>query len=87
MTCKPVSLGVAVGALWSFYVLFIGISAMFGWGSSLVTSLSSLYIGFSASIIGAFIGAVWAFADGFFAGVVIAWIYNKMSGGVSPDAV
>ncbi|VAW32336.1 hypothetical protein MNBD_CPR01-325 [hydrothermal vent metagenome] len=79
MTCKPISLGVAVGALWAFYVLFIGISAMFGWGTLLVISLSSLYIGFSASIIGALIGAVWAFADGFFAGFVIAWIYNKMS--------
>lgn len=77
--CKPISLGIAIGALWSFYVFFIGISAMFGWGNALVTLLSSLYIGFQASVLGAFIGAVWAFADGFIAGIVIAWVYNKVS--------
>jgi hypothetical protein len=74
--CQPLALGIAIGVLWAIYVLFVGIVAMFGWGAALVDALSSLYIGYAASIIGAIIGAIWGFVDGFIAGVVIAWIYN-----------
>lgn len=77
--CRPVALGVALGVLWAFYVLFVGITAMFGWGTALVTALASLYIGYGASIGGAIIGAIWAFVDGFIAGVIIAWVYNAVA--------
>jgi len=77
--CQPLALGIAIGVLWAAYVLFVGIVAMFGWGVALVEALSSLYIGYAASIIGAIIGAIWAFVDGFIAGVVIAWIYNLVA--------
>jgi hypothetical protein len=77
--CQPLALGVAIGVLWAFYVFCVGITAMFGWGGAVVTLLSSLYIGYSASIVGAIIGAIWAIVDGFFAGVVIAWIYNMVA--------
>jgi hypothetical protein len=65
--------------LWALYVGCVGITAMFGWGDDLIAPLASLYIGYAASVIGAIIGAVWAFIDGFVAGVIIAWIYNKMA--------
>jgi hypothetical protein len=74
--CQPLALGVAIGVLWALYVFCAGITAMFGWGTALVSTLASLYIGYGASIVGAIIGAVWAFIDGFVAGLVIAWIYN-----------
>ena len=77
--CQPLALGVAIGVLWALYVFCVGITAMFGWGGPVVTLLSSLYIGYAASIVGAIIGAVWAVVDGFFAGVVIAWIYNMVA--------
>ncbi len=77
--CKPVALGVAIGVLWAIYVLCAGLVAMFGWSAALVNVLSSLYIGYSASVIGAIIGGVWAFIDGFVAGVVIAWVYNGIA--------
>jgi len=77
--CQPLPLGIAIGVLWAVYVLFVGIVAMFGWGVALVDALSSLYIGYEASIIGAIVGAIWAFVDGFIAGVVIAWIYNMVA--------
>jgi hypothetical protein len=76
---QPVPLGVAVGILWAIYVFFIGIAAMFGWGNALVTALASLYLGYSASIVGAIIGAIWAFVDGLVAGVIVAWLYNMMA--------
>ena len=77
--CSPNALGVAIGALWAAYVFFCGITAMFGWGDALVEALSSLYIGYSPSILGAIIGAVWGFIDGYIAGIVIAWIYNRLA--------
>lgn len=77
--CQPLALGIAIGVLWALYVFFAGISAMFDWGVALVETLASLYIGYGASVAGAIIGAIWAFVDGFVAGVVIAWIYNKVA--------
>jgi hypothetical protein len=77
--CRPLALGVAIGVLWAIYVFVVGITAMFDWGTALVEALASLYIGYGASVIGAIIGAVWAFVDGFIAGVVIAWIYNLVA--------
>ena len=77
--CQPLALGVAIGVLWAVYVFLLAIIAMFDWGTDMVRVLASLYIGYEASIIGAIIGAVWAFADGFIAGVVIAWIYNLVA--------
>ncbi len=73
------ALGVAFGILWALYVAFLAVTAMFGWGTALVTTLSSLYIGYSASIVGAVVGALWAFVDGYIAGTVIAWVYNRLA--------
>lgn len=77
--CQPLALGIAIGVLWALYVGFLAIAAMFDWGATLVPPLSSLYLGYSASIIGAIVGAVWAFVDGFIAGIVIAWVYNAVA--------
>lgn len=77
--CQPFALGIAIGVLWAFYVSCAGIFAMFGWGTALVETLGSFYLGYGASIIGAIIGAIWAFVDGLVAGVVIAWIYNLVA--------
>ena len=76
---QPVPLGVAVGVLWAIYVFCVGITAMFNWGTGLVAALGSLYIGYDASILGAVIGAIWAFVDGLVAGVIVAWIYNMVA--------
>ena len=76
---QPIALGIAIGVLWAIYVSCLGIVAMFGWGVAMVNVLASLYIGYGASVVGAIIGAVWAFVDGFFAGIVIAWVYNAVA--------
>ena len=75
---SPNALGIAIGVLWAAYVFFCGITAMFGWGIALVDAISSLYVGYGPSILGAVIGAVWGFVDGYIAGVVIACLYNKL---------
>jgi len=35
-------------------------------------------VGYSATIVGILIGAVWGFIDAFIGGVVLAWLYNKL---------
>ena len=76
---QPVPLGVAFGVLWAVYVLFLGIAAMFNWGGGIVDGLGTLYIGYGPSILGAIIGAIWAFVDGLVGGVIVAWIYNMVA--------
>lgn len=77
--CQPIALGVAIGVLLALYIFFAGIFAMYGWGNALVDVIASFYKGYQATVGGAIIGAVWAFVDGFVAGAVIAWIYNKIA--------
>lgn len=82
--CHPNALGIAIGVLWAAYVFLCGITALFGWGVELVEALASLYIGYGASVGGAFAGAVWGFVDGYIAGVVIALIYNRLAPDTGP---
>ena len=78
MKCEPIPLGVGIGVILAVYAFLLGLIAMWwNWGTALVTTLGSLYIGYEPSFLGSIIGALWAFVDGFIAGVVIAWIYNK----------
>ena len=77
----PLALGIAIGVLWAIYVFVVGITAIYGWGDVLVEVLASLYIGYGPSLAGAIIGAIWAFVDGFIAGIVIAWVYNFVATG------
>jgi len=37
-----------------------------------------LFIGYEPTFVGSVSGAVWAFVDFFVAGVVFAWIYNRL---------
>jgi hypothetical protein len=73
------ALGISVGIIWALYIFFCGITASFGWGVGLVDSISSLYVGYGPSFLGAVIGAIWGFVDGYIAGAVIAWLYNRLA--------
>ncbi len=78
MKCDPVPLGVGIGVILAVYVFLLGLIAMWwNWGTVIVTVLGSLYIGYEPTFIGSILGAIWAFVDGFIAGVVIALVYNK----------
>ena len=41
--------------------------------------LGQFYYGYRVSFLGSFIGLAYGFATGFVGGVVIAWIYNRVS--------
>ena len=52
-------------------------ATFFGWGAPLAQMLSSVYVGFTPTMGGTFAGAAWGFAEGFIAGAMIAWLYNR----------
>lgn len=72
--------GLSLGIIWSLGVFLIGIlSLLLNWGIPFVDLLSSFYKGYSATLTGSFIGAIWGFADAFVGGILFAWLYNKLS--------
>jgi hypothetical protein len=77
---NPIGLGLSLGVVWAFCTLLTGWTAMIGWGKAFVKVMSSIYIGYQASFMGAIIGAVWAFIDLCIAGIVVAFLYNHFSG-------
>jgi hypothetical protein len=81
MRLKPLALGLAGGILWgasvfaaTLWILIIGSSGV------TLALLGKFYVGFSVSIVGAFIGLLWGFADGFIAGLILGWLYNIFTG-------
>ncbi len=78
---KPCALGAAIAILWALTLLLISLLAIFlGVGFPWLGIIASLYVGFSLTIGGIIIGLVWALIDGFITGVVLAWLYNWLSG-------
>ncbi len=72
--------GLALGVTWAVVVFFLGImGSQFGYGIGLVNVLSSIYLGYTTTVLGSIIGAVWAFFDALIGGVIVAWLYNVFS--------
>ena len=78
MTLGVVSFGLAVGLTWAILVFALGlVAALLGWGLGIAVALSTLYVGYGPTLVGSIAGAVWAFASGLVAGILIAWFYNR----------
>jgi hypothetical protein len=73
-----ISFGLAFGVTAAIATFILGVMASaFGWGITLAQVLSSIFLGFGPTFVGAIAGAVWAFVDGFIVGLLIAWFYNR----------
>ena len=44
-----------------------------------ITLFERIYIGYSFTPMGSIIGAIWGFVDWGIAGVIFAWLYNKIN--------
>jgi hypothetical protein len=79
-TCRelhPISLGLAFGIVAAIAAFLTGIldwSA--GYGREFVRVMGSVDVGYAPSLRGSLAGAVWAFAESFIGGVLVAWFYN-----------
>jgi len=73
-------LALSIGILWAIGIFLTGIFATFSnLGDSCVNIIGSLYVGYSASVVGSIIGAIWGFIDGLICGALIAWLYNRFA--------
>lgn len=72
--------GLSVGIAWAAGVVILAfLAAKADYAQPIVELIGSGYLGYEASFQGALVGAVWALADGFIGGAVIAWLYNELS--------
>lgn len=71
------SFGFGIGIAEAIYfVLFAWSGWLFGYGVSMIDSLSGLMYGYAPSFIGGVIGGLWGFVDGFIFGLIAAFVYN-----------
>ncbi len=74
------ALALASGILWgaSVFVATLWL-LMRGYDGRLIAQLDHFYIGYSYSVVGAFVGLVWGFVDGAVCGAIFAWLYNTFA--------
>jgi hypothetical protein len=71
----------ACGVVWGSAILLATVWLVaFGFHGQLMQQLDHFYFGYSVSWLGAVIGGIWGFCDGFIGGWVLAWLYNKFAG-------
>jgi hypothetical protein len=73
---------VTCGLVWGLGILVLAwwVNLWEGTGGA-VPLLALAYRGFTFTPVGSFIGFLWAFPDGLILGALIAWIYDRQSGG------
>lgn len=71
--------GLALGILCSFCLFVTTLWVMAVGAGDHIEMLKRFYWGYSISVPGAFLGALYAFIDGFLGGWVLAWLYNRFT--------
>jgi len=75
------ALGLAGGIVWGLAIFLLTYwFLLFGYGGTMLAKLSNVYLGYSVTWYGAFVGLIWGFIDGFIGCAVLAWLYNKFAG-------
>ena len=74
------ALGLASGIVWGLSIFLLTYwFIFFGHPGNILIKLSGVYLGYSVTWYGAFVGLIWGFADAFIGGAVLAWLYNKFA--------
>ena len=80
MRLKPCALGLAIGVTWAIGAILAGwFSAWWDWGTTVVDTMGSFYVGYQSTFLGGIIGGAWAFVDGFITGLLVGWFYNRFA--------
>ncbi|MFH1691185.1 MAG: bacteriophage holin [Candidatus Omnitrophota bacterium] len=68
----------ACGVVWGLGMFLLGLMDTFlQWGTGFRYVMSTLYLGYTPTVLGSIIGAAWGLVDGGCGGLVVAWLYNK----------
>ena len=77
MKLNPRAFALSAGIIWGLSVFIATIWLLIiGSAGSTLALLHKFYLGYSISVLGAFIGLIWGFIDGLIIGFAFAWIYN-----------
>lgn len=76
MALNPKAFGLAAGVWWGIVCFLMALISQTGYGLGLVHGLASIYIGYSAGIVGAILGLIYGFLDGFIGFYVLVALYN-----------
>jgi|GEM_PF-329504 len=79
LNIKAFALSVGIILALAVFIVTV-IAVLFHWEANTLWKLHKIYIGYSPSWPGAFVGLVWGFVDGCIAGAIFAWLYNKLLG-------
>jgi len=72
--------GLACGLVWGACAFIFALWGMaYAPAAEVVAWLGQFYIGFETGFLGAVIGFVWGVLDAGIGGLVLAWLYNKLS--------
>jgi hypothetical protein len=72
--------GLACGVLWGGFMLILGlIDTASTWGDDWGKVVSSVYLGYTPTIMGSIILGIWAFVSAGIWGFILAKLYNKFS--------
>jgi hypothetical protein len=75
---SPWRVGIGFGFIWAlglFILALISHNTIY-YGHPFIQSLDSVYIGYSPTVEGAFVGLCWGFINFFIFGWLVAWLYN-----------
>ena len=74
------SFALAGGIVWGIAILLITFwFLLFGYTGNILGKLGTVYLGYSVTWGGAFIGLLWGFVEGFIVCGIFAWLYNKFT--------
>ena len=75
---SPKSLALACGSTLALGAAFLALVAMVhgAYGKTVISIMSSVYLGYDATIPGLIIGGIWGFVDGAICGYILASLYN-----------
>jgi hypothetical protein len=77
MRLRVRALGLAVGIVWALGVLVATLWLIWSGQAEGGLLIKKLYPGYDVTYLGALVGIIWGFVDGFVAGALIAWLYNQ----------
>ncbi len=74
------ALALSIGIVWGLAVFLLTIwFLIIGNSGHLLSKLGTVYLGYSVSWIGAFIGLLYGFVDGLIGGALLGFLYNKFA--------
>ena len=74
------ALGLSCGIAWGLAIFLLTYWFLVrGLEGETLARLGNLYLGYSVTWYGGFVGLIWGFVDGFIGGALVAWLYNVFS--------